>query len=107
MDKLPIGVTRCVISEMVEQEKRFARLQSAYHNETVDKSTIWMVVIITILSALAGYAFSMAYQTQGWENYYWAGFLTVGILVPILILSTVKIADWLNARKTATGNHGS
>ena len=102
-----IGITRCIISEMIDQEKKINRVRRELEENTVDKSTLWMVLWVTLLSIAAAFAFSFAYEAQGWENYYWAGFLTTGIIVPALILSTVKVADWLTARRSAKMHNGS
>ena len=98
IDQPPATITRAMINEMVNQEKRYQQLRKEYKENTVDKSTLWPVFLVTVCSVLGGFCLSYYYNQQGWENYYWAGFLTVGVIVPILILATVKVTDWLNCR---------
>ena len=107
MDNVPIGITRCIVSEMIGQEKKIHSFRRELEENTVDKSTLWMVFWITLLSIAAAICLSFAYEAQGWENYYTAGFLTIGIIVPILILSTVKVSDWMTARRSARTHNGS
>ena len=75
---------RCSTAEL-----KLERLKKEFDENTFDKKTVYCNTIILALCGVAGYCFSMAYEAAGWTSYYWAGYLTIGIVAPICILAAV------------------
>ena len=79
-------------------EKKLKQLSSEYHNNTYDKTSVHCAGIIALLSLLAGVCFCLAYKEAGWDSYWLAGFLTVGVTVPACILAANCIMNWHSSR---------
>ena len=77
-----------------QAELKLERLKKEFDENTFDKKTTYCNTIIAALCGVAGYCFSKAYELAGWESYYQAGYLTIGIVAPICILAAV----WFNKR---------
>jgi hypothetical protein len=80
---------RCTTAEL-----KLDKLKKEFDENTFDKKSTYCNAIVFALCIAAGYCFSKAYQTAGWEDYYLAGYLTIGIVAPICILAAV----WLTKR---------
>ena len=72
-----------------QAELKLERLKKEFDENTFDKKTVYCNTLIVALCVGAGYCFSKAYQAAGWESYYQAGYLTIGIVAPICILAAV------------------